>query len=184
MKSPEPETDLHVLDGSHDREAFDCGVEELNNWLRTSASQQARNNTALTIVATPKYVAAWHEAGYGDVTEGTVLGYFAISSGQAEGVDLRNEKNKKMPRSVPVARLGRLAVDQRFQGQGLGEVLLVEAIMRTLSAAESIGVAGIFVDAKAGARSFYEKFGFLPAEDAPDKLWLPLASIRQLLDKS
>ena len=82
---------------------------------------------------------------------------------------------------MPIARLGRLAIDKRFQRQGLGESLLMEAIRLAVVAAESIGVAGIFVDAKEGVGPFYEKYGFTACEDDPAKLWMPLASLRKLL---
>jgi len=181
MSEAEPEAQLQPFHGNHDRVTFDCGVGALNDWLRTSASQQAKSNTARTFVATPKNVPAWHKAGYTDVTENTILGYIALSSGQAEETQLPEMARKKLPRSVPIARLGRLAVDKRFQGQGLGEVLLMEAVRQALIAAEAIGVAGIFIDAKAEARPFYEKYGFVASEDAPDKMWMPLQALRQLM---
>jgi GNAT superfamily N-acetyltransferase len=181
MSEAEPEAQLHPLHGNHDRATFDCGVGPLNDWLRSSASQQAKNNTARTFVATPMNVPAWHGAGYNEVTENTILGYIALSSGQVEEAQLPRAARKKLPRSVPMARLGRLAVDTRFQGQGLGEVLLMEAVKQALIAAEAIGVAGIFVDAKEDARAFYEKYGFVACEDAPDKMWMPLQGLQKLM---
>lgn len=169
---------LLPLDGSHDRAGFDCGVEELNLWLRDSARQHAQFNIARTIVALPRNIPAWHQAGYGEVCQDTILGFLALSSGQVIDAELKNAHGRKMPRSVPVARLGRLAVDLRFQRQQLGETLLMEAVRLTLVASRSIGIAGIFVDAKPDAVAFYEKYGFIAAKDSPDKLWLALDSLR------
>lgn len=165
------------MDGSHDRNSFDCGIAALNDWLKTSASQQAAKNTARTFVASPRNVRAWHEAGFADVTENTILGYFTLASGQAEGHQLPAAAARKLPRTVPITRLGRLAVDARFQKQGLGEALLAEAVRRTLVAAGQVAIAGLFVDAKPDAIGFYVKYGFKACEDDPSKLWLALPKV-------
>lgn len=167
------------MDGSHDRANFDCGEAALNDWLKNSARQQAAKNTARTFVASPSNPTEWRAAGFTDVTENTILGYFTLASGQAEGHQLPTAAAKKLPRTVPITRLARLAIDERFQGQGLGEALLAEAVRRTLVAAEQIGIAGLFVDAKPGAISFYAKYGFTACTDDPSKLWLALPAARR-----
>ena len=82
---------------------------------------------------------------------------------------------KLYPRQIPVTRLGRLATRSDLQGQGLGRLLLADAVNRARGAAQAVGNAGILVDAKDdGAASFYRHFGFHPCRDAPLQLYLPI----------
>ena len=91
---------------------------------------------------------------------------------------------KKLPQyPLPAVLLGRLAVDTQFQGQGLGKLLLVDALKRALAASQSIAVHAMVVDAKdAQAKSFYEKFGFIASSDLPLRLFLPLKSVQQFAE--
>jgi GNAT superfamily N-acetyltransferase len=169
---------LQPLSGSHDRGNFDCGEAALNEWLQRTAAQHQSRSLSRTVVAIPKDLAAWHGAGYDWVKADTILGFFALSSAQVMNSELPASAGKRLPRTVPVARLGRLAVDARLQGQGFGELLLMEAIARTLIAAEQIGVSGMFVDAKgASAAAFYGKYGFEACEADPLRLWIPLTNL-------
>lgn len=79
---------------------------------------------------------------------------------------------------MPAAILGRLAVDRRYQGRGLGELMLADAIKRVLRASEALAVHALVVDAKNdGARSFYERYGFVAFVDTPNRLYLPLDTV-------
>lgn len=170
--------EFQPLSGHHDRVSFDCGEAALNEWLKNSASQHEKRALARTFVAVPRNVEVWHDAGFLWVRDDTVLGFFALSSAQVENADLPAASGKRLPRSVPVSRLGRLAVDARLQRQGFGETLLMEAMARTLIAAEQIGVSGMFVDAKSdAAAAFYSKYGFEACEHDPLKLWIPLTGL-------
>jgi predicted GNAT family N-acyltransferase len=89
--------------------------------------------------------------------------------------DLPMALAKRYPRQIPVTRLGRLAIRADMQGQGLGQLLLADAINRAKSAAEAVGSAGLFVDAKDEASSsFYQHFGFIVCNNQPLKLYLPI----------
>ena len=83
---------------------------------------------------------------------------------------------KKLPQRIPGIRLGRLAVDMRYQGKGLGELLLVDALTRAQRIHQEAGVVGLFVDAiDERAAGFYRHFGFLSAPDNPLMLVFPVA---------
>lgn len=89
--------------------------------------------------------------------------------------DLAPELAKRYPRQIPVTRLGRLAVRSDLQGQGLGRILLADAVTRSRNAALSVGSAGIFVDAKNDAAArFYAGYGFTACTEQPHKLYLPM----------
>jgi len=82
---------------------------------------------------------------------------------------------------LPVARLARLAVDSRHQGQGLGELLLADALRRCLRLSDEIGMIGVIVDAKnKRAREWYQRYEFDGLPDSPLTLWLPMAALRRL----
>lgn len=165
-----------ALTGSHDRNGFDCGVEALNLWLRQTAMQHQTKGISRTFVAVPQDEAeagAYRAAGYPDIAENSILGYYALASAFVLVEDLPQEYAKRYPRQIPVTRLGRLAVRHDLQGQGLGRLLLADAIMRSRNAALSVGSAGIFVDAKDDmAARFYLQYGFIPASGNPLKLYL------------
>jgi GNAT superfamily N-acetyltransferase len=93
--------------------------------------------------------------------------------------ELPEDLARKLPRRVPGIRLGRLAVDRSVQGQGLGELLLMDAIKRAQLVLEHVGVNALFVDAKdTRAAAFYRKYGFRPLPGTPLTLVLALASVR------
>lgn len=79
--------------------------------------------------------------------------------------------------------MARLAVAKEAQRQGLGEIMMIEAMQRTLAIAENAGIIGLFVDAKdEAAKTYYEHYGFVSLKDTPLELFLPLSTIRQLLE--
>lgn len=157
--------EFHVLDKSFDRDTFDCGSPELNNFLKTKARQNQSIGFNKTFVA---------------VASGAkkVLGYYSLSMGEIDLSSLPPELLKKLPKHpVPVARMGRLAVDTSTKGQGVGKLLMVDAMRRVQTASELIGVYALLVDAKDdSAKNFYLKYGFIPLVDDPMTLFLPLAS--------
>jgi GNAT superfamily N-acetyltransferase len=157
------------LGKAHDRSAFDCGQPTLNDWLKQRASQFDRRDLSRTYVATR-------------VGEALVLGYYAISTHRVIYDDLPPFEAKGLPRlDVPVVLIGRLAVDQSVQGEGLGALLLVDALRRSLRISEQVGIRAVEVDAlDEAARRFYLKFGFRALRDDPRHLFLPLHEIRKL----
>lgn len=169
---------LEPLTGDHDRRAFDCGVEALGNWLRQTALQHQRKGVSRTFVAVPngdQSVTAFRDGGYEDVGANSIFGFYALASAYVSIDDLPAGAAKRYPRSIPVTRLGRLATRLDIQGQGLGRLLLADAVNRARGAAHSVGSAGIVVDAKSDrASQFYRAFGFTPCEDQPLILYMPM----------
>lgn len=151
------------LTGDHDRRAFDCGREELNQWLREVARQHQEKGLSKTFVAVDD--TALHE----------IHGYYALAVSELDNQHLPDSCKKRLPRRIPGVRLGRLAVDRCCQGKGLGELLLVDAIARVRRIQQEAGVAGLFVDAlDESAAAFYRHFGFLASPSNPLMLYLPL----------
>ncbi|MFZ1574471.1 MAG: GNAT family N-acetyltransferase [Chromatiaceae bacterium] len=153
-----------------DTSAFHCGQLQLDDYLRRYAAQDPRRGVARVFVATPR-----HEARY-------LTGFFSLSAGSVICADLPWEIARKLPRyPVPVAFLGRLAVDQAFHGQGLGTMLLSDACHKVVQASRVLAVAALVVDAKdAAAAGFYRHFGFVPLAGRPDRLLLPGTVLHQL----
>ena len=150
------------LSGSHDRQRFDCGRQELNDWLRQVARQHQDKGLSRTFVAIREEEPA------------RICGYFALTLAELENRHLPEAWRKKLPRRVPGVRLGRLAVDQRFQGKGLGELLMVDALARAQRIYAEAGGIGLFVDAiDEQASSYYLRFGFRVAPDNPLLLFFP-----------
>ena len=169
---------LEPLTGHHSRSAFDCGVEPLNLWLRQTALQHQSRGISRTFVAVPADQAAvdtYGLAGHGHIGPASILGFYALASSFVLLEDLPQELTKRLPRQVPVTRLGRLATRAGLQGQGLGQILLADALARARSAAQAVGSAGVFVDAKnSDAARFYGRYGFRPCQDQPLKLFLSM----------
>lgn len=159
--------EFHTLDKSFNRDNFDCGSLELNNFLKTKARQNQSAGFNRTFIAIAR----------GDKSK-VVLGYYSLSMGEIDLTSLPENLAKKLPRhSVPVARMGRLAVDISTKGKGLGKLLMVDAMKRVQTACELIGVFALLVDAKDdSAKKFYLKYGFISLIDEPMTLFLPLAS--------
>ena len=159
--------DFHALDKSFDRDTFDCGSEELNNFLKAKARQNQKAGFNRTFVAVKS-----------DDPDKKVLGFYSLSMGEIDLSNLPEALRKKFPKHpVPIARMGRLAVDKSTQGQGLGKFLLVDAMKRVQTASASVGVYALLVDAKDDpAKNFYKKYGFIELTDEPMTLFLPLAS--------
>src|SRR5690348_15086819 len=157
---------IQSLTGSHNRSDFDCGKPALNEWLLRTARQHQEKGISQTFVAV--------EAS----SPTKVLGFYALSACEVVTEELPDEVAKKLPRKMPAVKLGRLAVDRAVQGQGLGELLLMDAIHRTCNVREHIGAFALFVDAKDDeAAAFYAKYGFIALPDASSTLVLPLKRI-------
>lgn len=165
---------LEPLTGHHDRNGFDCGVEVLNVWLKQTGLQHQGKGISRTFVAVPAdEVAAQSWSGYPLMVNG-ILGFYALASAFVLTDDLPPKQAKRYPRQIPITRLGRLATRADMQGQGLGRLLLADAVSRARTAAQAVGSAGLLVDAKnEAAARFYARYGFTPAADQPSKLFLP-----------
>lgn len=152
---------IEALVAQHDRKRFCCGVEPLDRYFREQVTQDIRRRV------TACYVGVVDETG-------EVAGYYTLAAGSIPLNELPEALGKKLPRypSVPVARLGRLAVDQAHRGRQVGAGLLWDAAARAMRA--DMGVFGLVVDAKDDqAEAFYRKHGFL-AFGSPRQLILSL----------
>ena len=135
-------------------------------WLRQAAQQHQRRGISKTFVAVA------------DDEPSRILGFYALTACEVVSQDLPDDLAKRLPRKVPGIRLGRLAVDRTVQGQGLGELLLMDALDRARRVLEHVGVHALFVDAKdERAAAFYRKYGFRPLPEQPLQLVLVLAGL-------
>lgn len=156
---------IERLSSPHDRSEFDCGVGELNVYLQKYASQHQKKGVGRTYVATEEGAAR-------------VLGYYTISAGAVD-FDTIPENLPRHP--IPVALIGRLAVDTSARGRGLGETLLFHALGSAQRVAEIAGVYAVVVDAlDKDAKSFYLKYGFKELADDQLHLYLPMRTINKL----
>jgi GNAT superfamily N-acetyltransferase len=158
---------IESLATKHDRRAFSCGVGELDEYLRRFARQHADAKLSRTYVA---------------VDGLAIRGFYSLAMSGIRKENLPAKHASRFPNfPLPVARLARLAVDLRQQRQGLGELLLADALLRCLRLSGEIGMIGVIVDAKdERARGWYERYEFERLPDSPLTLWLPTAAIERL----
>ena len=152
---------VRALTGNHDRQGFDCGRQELNGWLRQVARQHQDKMLSKTFVAVREEAPT------------CICGYYALTLAELENRHLPETWHKKLPRRIPGVRLGRLAVDRQYQGKGLGELLLVDALTRARRIYAEAGGIGLFVDAlDEQAAGDYLNLGFDASPDNPLLLFL------------
>lgn len=160
---------IRPLDRNVDTAGFRCGQSTLDDYIARFASQDERRGVARVFIATPE-------------DDGRCLaGFFTLSAGSVGCCELPAGLARKLPRyPVPVALIGRLAVDLRFQGKGLGSILLADACQKVVQASAVLAVAGIVVDAKdETAAAFYRHFGFMPMQGQTRRLLLPVSAFRR-----
>jgi GNAT superfamily N-acetyltransferase len=157
---------IEPLSQGHDREGFSCGDRDLDDYLKRTARQHNDKGISRTFVLV-------------DLDEpAKILGFFTLASCEVVTAELPSEYAKKYPRKAPAAKLARLAVAWDLQRQGLGGIMMADAMRRTLAVAENIGIIGFFVDAKnQSARTYYEQYGFVTLPTHPLALFLPLATL-------
>ena len=158
---------IELLEARHQRDEFDCGNDTLNDYLRRQAGQQQRRGFGKTYVAL---------AGNGL----EVIGFVTVSVGQVAARAL--PANLKLPRyPAPMLRIGRLAVDRREQGKGIGQDLLAFALHLALEFSERVGLYAVVVDAKdEQAAAFYRRLQFEPTLDDGLCLFLPLSRLNNI----
>lgn len=165
---------ISALSDPHQRGSFDCGIASLNEYLQRYAGQDRKRNVSRVFVAS----SASHPH--------TTLGYYSLSAGSVSAESLPAEYTRRLPRyPVPVAILGRLAVSLSCQKQGIGSLLLVDALKRVYHASQTLAVFAVVVDAiDKPALTYYQQFGFIPLPHHPQRLFLPLDTIANLLDEN
>lgn len=157
--------DIAVLSDEHDRAEFDSGVEALNRYFRDQATQDVRRRASACYVAL-------------DGRNGKVAGYYTLAASGVALTDLPAPMIKKLPRypSVPVARMGRLAVDAAYRGQHLGAALLWDAALR--ASRSEVAIFALIVDAKDDtAGAFYRHHGFVAFGSSSRQFVFPLGSL-------
>ena len=158
-----------ALDSSHDKKNFVCGKDLLDNYLHTQAKQDVKRKLSACFI----------------LNEGkAVKGYYTLSSTTIQRDLLPEEIIKKLPLSykdLPATLLGRLAVDNRYQGEGLGELLLIDALKRSYDTSiSSIGSMAIIVDPiDEDAVKFYKKYGFILLPDS-GKMFISMETVAKL----
>ncbi len=159
---------LEALSDEHDKQGFACGHELLDRYVRTQATQDIRRRISACFVAV--------ESGTSQLTA-----YYTLAAASIPTPDLPTEVTKKLPRysTLPAVRIGRLAVDLKFQGRGLGGAMLADALSRVLVAPPA--VFALLVEAKDdNAVAFYRHHGFVPLSSYPRTLFLPVATAEKI----
>jgi GNAT superfamily N-acetyltransferase len=151
------------LDDTHDFAAFDSGEPSLDDWLRRRARANQAAGASRTFV----------------VCRGAfVVGYYCLAAGAVTTTAAPGRVRRNMPDPIPMAVLGRLAVDRTLHGHGIGRALLRDAVLRTMQAADVLAVRGLLVQAlNEDARRFYLACGFEPSPHSP---MLLMATLRDL----
>lgn len=161
LTAPQPIADRHDL------ASFDCGKPPLNDWLQRHALKNDGFASRCFVVC-----------------EGVqVVGYYALAAGSVGPDEVPRALRRNMPRPIPVLVLGRLAVDRRHHGRGIGPGLLKDALRRALSVAENVGARAILVHAiDREVVSFYTQYGFKAFPDEELTFFLPIEEVAASLE--
>jgi GNAT superfamily N-acetyltransferase len=161
LSAPAPLADHHQLGG------FNSSVPTLDEWLRRRArANQVSGASRSFVICT------------GDI----VVGYYALASGAVSVAAAPSRFRRNMPEPIPVAVLGRLAVDQTWHGQGIGRALFRDSALRVMQASEAIGIRGMLVHAISNeAKAFYLALGLSESPLEPMTLMVTLADLRATL---
>lgn len=160
------ELKIEVLSKMHNRSTFDCGDAELNYYLQKIARQHIAKGISKTFVL----------INVDNPTE--IIAYMTLVVCEIHTDKIPHNWKNKYPNKIPAAKLARLAVSENQQRKGYGELLIVDAMQKTLNVSNSIGIAGLFVDAKhERAKKYYNQFGFISLPEQLDNLFLPLPTL-------
>jgi predicted N-acetyltransferase YhbS len=158
--APEPLANHHSLAD------FNCGIFALDDWLKRRAWNNQTSGATRTFVI---------------CAEDRVVGYYALAAGSINSQAVRGSFRRNMPDPIPVVILARLAIDRACQGKGLGRALFRDAALRSMAAADTIGIRGIVVHAiSLEAKDFYLALGFDVSPLEPMTLTIALKDLRAL----
>lgn len=160
----------------HDRAAFSCGVEQVDNYFQKTANKLAKaDNVRLYVMVAP---------------DGTVIGFYALNAHSVHFTDLPAKFARSRPShgNIPAAYISMIGRDQKFRGGGYGGDLLVDALRRIAVAADAIGVAVVMLDVLdcgdqdrvARRKALYESYGFQSLASNPLRMYLPVSTVRKL----
>lgn len=157
---------LHTvaLNSSHKKNFFACEEPSLESYLRKQAGQDIKRQVAACFVLAGE--------------DGAIKGYYTLSADSVDRILIPENLQKKLPyKNLPVTLLGRLARDNNYKGQGIGELLLADALRRAYQASSSIGACAVVTDPiNEKARAFYEVFGFISLESG--RMFIPMETIK------
>ena len=162
---------VSVFNKGFDRQGFECGVEELDHYLKRIVSQDIRRNSAVCFIL--------HDEGSREI-----LGYYTLSAFSVQFDGLPEIERKALPKypQIPATMLGRLAIASSMQGRGIGERLLVDALKRAWKNREVIASWTVIVDAiNDSAADFYQRYGFTALGNDRSRLYLPMKEIGKLI---
>ncbi len=161
----------------HDRAAFSCGIEQVDNFFRRTANKLTKAGNVRTFVMVSP--------------EGELIGFYATNAHAIDYAELPDQfaRNRPAHGSIPAAYISMIGVDSRFQGQGYGGDLLVDCLTRLASAADALGIAVVMLDVLdcgdsekiSKRRALYASYGFEPLPTTGLRLFLPMTTVRTLI---
>jgi GNAT superfamily N-acetyltransferase len=161
---------IELLDKKHNRSHFDCGKELLNTYLKTQARQDMKRKLSVCFVLVESSTVE-------------VQGYYTLSNNSIPLTSFSESIQKKLPKSyksIPVTLLGRLAIDQKYQGQGIGKILLIDALKRSYEVSKEIGSFAVVVDPiDEEAERFYKKYDFIKLPNS-GKMFIAIQTLKEL----
>lgn len=160
---------IELLDKKHNREDFDCGKELLSNYLKTQAGQDIKRKLSACFVLSENEI--------------QIQGYYTLSNNSIPLSSFPKDIQKKLPKSyhsIPTTLLGKLAIDKKYQGQGIGKILLIDALKRCYEIATEIGSFAVVVDPiDEEAEKFYIKYDFIKLPDSK-KMFIAVKTLQEL----
>lgn len=161
---------IEILDKKHKREEFDCGNDQLNNYLKYQAGQDMKRKLSACFVLN-------------ESSTNQILGYYTLSNNSISLNSFTEEIQKKLPKSyksIPTTLLGRLAIDKKQHGNGLGKILLIDALKRSHDLSKEMGSFAVVVDPiDHDAEMFYKKYDFIKLPDS-GKMFIAIKTLDQL----
>lgn len=165
--------------GKHDRTAFSCGVDQVDNYFKKTANKLSNaDNARVFVMRAPT---------------GEVIGFYALNAHTIDYQDLPRKFARARPAhgSIPAAFLSMIGVDTRYAGHGYGGDLLADALLRVSQAAVNVGIAVVVLDVLddgnpdlvARRKALYAEYGFEPLPSDPLRMFLPMATVRKLLEE-
>ncbi|PTD25608.1 GNAT family N-acetyltransferase [Sphingomonas fennica] len=169
---------IEPLDPSkHDRAAFSCAIDQVDNFFKRTANKLARaGNLRVHVLTEP---------------DGSIIGFYALNAHSIHYADLPEKFKRDRPGhgTIPAAYISMIGVDRRYQGRGYGGDLLVDCLRRIASAAQTIGIRVVLLDVlDCGAADIverrtqlYSSYGFTPLPGHKLRMFLPLSDVEALI---
>lgn len=161
---------IELLDKKHDRNNFDCGKELLNSYLKNQAGQDIKRKLCACFVLS-------------ETNTNAIKGYYTLSNNSIPLHTFPEQVQKKLPPSyisIPATLLGRLAIDKKYQGKGIGKILLIDTLKRSYELSKEIDSFAVVVDPiDEEAEKFYVKYDFIKLPDS-QKMFIATKTLKVL----